>query len=63
MRSSTKNPGGSYEQSGLSIKKQYDSLILDPMFLQEQECIVPELNEEYRITVQLRKLGTNLING
>ena len=39
------------------------SLVLDPAFLQEQECFVPELNEEYRFTVQLRKYGTNLIDG
>lgn len=39
------------------------SLVLEPSFLQEQECIIPELNEEYRFTVQLRKYGTNLITG
>lgn len=39
------------------------SLVLDPEFLRDQECIVPELNEEYRFTVQLRKYGVNLING
>ena len=39
------------------------SLVLEPVFLQAQECIVPELNEEYRFTVQLRKYGTNLVNG
>ena len=39
------------------------SLILDPAFLQEQECLIPELNEEYKFTVQLRKYGTNIITG
>ena len=39
------------------------SLILDPSFLRSQECIIPELNEEYRFAVQLRKYGTDLTNG
>lgn len=37
------------------------SLVLEPSFLREHECIVPELNEEYKFTVQLRKYGVNLI--
>lgn len=55
--------GGEREADLITKTNTMVSLILDPMFLQEQECIVPELNEEYRITVQLRKYGTNLING
>ena len=34
MRSSTKNPGGSYEPSSLSIKKQYD--YLESCIIQDQ---------------------------
>ncbi len=37
------------------------SVILDPAFLKGQECMVPELNEEYKFTVQLRKYSTDLI--
>lgn len=55
--------GGEKEADLITKTNTMVSLVLDPMFLQEQECIVPELNEEYRITVQLRKFGTNLING
>lgn len=39
------------------------SLILDPSLLQSQECFAPELNEEYRFTVQLRKYVPNLVSG
>ena len=39
------------------------SLILDPAFLRGQECMVPELNEEYRLSVQMRKYGINILNG
>lgn len=39
------------------------SLVLDPSLLRSQDCFVPELNEEYRFTIQLRKYVPNLVNG
>lgn len=37
------------------------SLILDQEFLRAQDCMIPELNEEYKFTVQLRKYGISLL--
>lgn len=39
------------------------TLLLDPAFLQSQECMVPELNEKYTFTVQLRKYAKNMLDG
>ncbi len=38
-------------------------ITLEPSLLQAQECFIPELNEEYKFTVQLRKYGRNFVNG
>ena len=37
------------------------SLTLDREFLEKQGCMVPELNEKYTFTVQLRKYAVNMI--
>ena len=39
------------------------TLILDPLFLEKQECIVPELDNKYTFSVQLRKYAENKLNG
>ena len=39
------------------------TLKLDPDHLRQQGCMVPELNEKYTFTVQLRKYAVNLTNG
>ena len=39
------------------------SIVLDPEILRGQECMVPELNDEYRFSVQLRKYSVDLITG
>ena len=39
------------------------SLTLDQTFLQRQGCMIPELNENYSFTVQLRKYALNIVNG
>ncbi len=54
---------GEQEQGLISKNNTMVSLVLDPAFLREQECMVPELNEEYRFAVQLRKFGSNMLNG
>lgn len=54
---------GDHEQTLISKNNSMVSLVLDPEFLRNQECIIPELNEEYRFTVQLRKYGINLVTG
>ncbi len=59
----TYHVNGDREKDLISKNNTIVLLKLDPAFLQEQECIVPELNEEYAFTVQLRKYSTNLING
>ncbi|MBE5772200.1 MAG: hypothetical protein E7336_12625 [Clostridiales bacterium] len=39
------------------------TLTLDQDYLEKQGCMIPELNEKYTFTVQLRKYATNLLNG
>ncbi len=39
------------------------TLTLDQAYLKEQECLIPELNEEYRFTVQFRKYATDYVTG
>ena len=39
------------------------TLKLDPDHLRQRGCMVPELNEKYTFTVQLRKYAVNLTNG
>ena len=39
------------------------TVILDQDYLQKQGCMIPEINEKYSFTVQLRKYAINLLNG
>lgn len=39
------------------------TIVLDPEFLQGQECMVPELGGKYTFTVQLRKYAKDLMSG
>lgn len=39
------------------------TLTLAPDFLEEQECMVPELDSKYTFSVQLRKYAENLLTG
>ena len=39
------------------------TLILDQDFLWGQGCMIPELDEKYSFTVQLRKYAVNMLNG
>ena len=36
---------------------------LDPDFLEKQECVIPELDNKYVFTVQLRKYAENMLTG
>ena len=54
---------GEKEKGLITKNNTMVSLILDPDFLRGQECLVPELNEEYGFTVQLRKHSRDIING
>ena len=38
-------------------------LTLDQDFLRKQGCMIPELNEKYTFTVQLRKYAANMLSG
>ena len=49
---------GEREAELITKENSMVSLLLDPQFLQEQECTAPEMNEEYRFSVQLRKYST-----
>ena len=53
------------ESAGLYISKTNSTvtLTLDQEFLQKQGCMIPELNEKYTFSVQLRKYATNILNG
>ena len=41
----------------------YTTLILNPEFLKQQSCIVPELNNKYSFIIQFRKYAHSLITG
>lgn len=49
---------GYIEKKGTTV-----TIRLQPEYLEEQECIIPELNNEYEISVQLRKYVVDLITG
>lgn len=53
------------EDAALLITKKGATvtLTLDPTFLEQQECIVPELGSKYTFTVQLRKSARDLVSG
>ncbi len=44
-------------------EKSTVTLILDHDFLEKQGCMIPELNDKYTFSVQLRKYAVNMING
>ena len=54
---------GETEKDLIDEKGSIVSLTLDPAYLRAQECVIPEVDEEYRFTVQLRKYGTDLVSG
>lgn len=39
------------------------TLTLDPSFLESQECMIPELDNKYSFTVQLRKHANDMLSG
>lgn len=53
------------EEAGALIQqnKSIITLTLDPEFLEKQECMVPELDNKYTFTVQLRKYAENMLDG
>lgn len=46
----------------ISKSNTITTLILDQNYLNNQGCVIPELNEKYNFSVQLRKYAVNLIN-
>ena len=49
-----------------ALIEQTDSLTtltLDPAFLKNQECMIPQLDNKYSFTVQLRKYAENMLDG
>lgn len=53
------------EKTAPLINKNNDlvTLTLDPDYLRSQECMIPELDKEYKFSVQLRKYAQNYVNG
>ena len=53
------------EEAGELIGKAKNTvtLTLDPEYLQKQECMIPELDNPYTFTVQLRKYAENRLDG
>lgn len=59
----TFNTKGEAEKELISENGSMVSLILDPEFLRSHECFVPEIDGEYRFTVQFRKYATDYTTG
>lgn len=54
---------GEEEKELLSESGSMVSVILDQKYLRENECMIPEINEEYKFTVQFRKYASDYVNG
>ena len=53
------------EESSILITRQNSTVTvcLDQEYLKKQGCMIPELNEKYQFTVQLRKYATDIVKG
>lgn len=54
---------GEAEKELFSETGSMATLILDQKYLRDNECMVPEINEEYRFTVQFRKYAADYVSG
>lgn len=55
--------GNEEDDALIQQNKTLVTLTLEPEFLEKQECMIPELDNKYTFSVQLRKYAENLLNG